>query len=177
MPTLPAYLTIIIILGPSIKALGLTDLTGHFFVFYYGVASAITPPVAIAAYAAASIAGAGAMTTAVQATRIGLVIFAIPFLFAYNPIMLIVAESGAQWDSFAFVLVLLKLAAIIYMLSSAASGFDRYKMTILESMLRIAVALTVIHPDQLISIVAIVAAVGIVIGHRLIGRSGESVAT
>ena len=53
MPTLPAYLTIVIILGPSLTSLGLTDLNAHFFVFYFGVASAITPPVAMAAFAAA----------------------------------------------------------------------------------------------------------------------------
>ena len=57
MPTLPAYLTIIIISGSSMMALGLAPLSAHFFVFYFGVASAITPPVAIAAYAAASISG------------------------------------------------------------------------------------------------------------------------
>lgn len=168
MPTLPAYLTIIIILGPSIKALGLTDLGGHFFVFYYGVASAITPPVAIAAYAAASVSGAGAMATAVQATRIGLVIFAIPFLFAYNPIMLIVPEGGASWDLVAFLFVAVKLAAIIYMLSSAASGYDKYKMSLLESVLRIAVGLAAIHPDMLVSGCAIGVAVAVVVGHRLL---------
>ncbi len=173
MPTLPAYLTIIIILGPSIKALGLTDLGGHFFVFYYGVASAITPPVAIAAYAAASISGAGAMATAVQATRIGLVIFAIPFLFAYNPIMLIVAEGGAQWEWGAFLFVLVKLAVIVYMLASAASGFDKHKMSILESFLRVAVGLAAIHPEFSVSGGAIAAAIMIVVGHRLIGRSRQ----
>ena len=166
MPTLPAYLTIIIILGPSIKALGLTDLGGHFFVFYYGVASAITPPVAIAAYAAASISGAGAMATAFQATRIGLVIFAIPFLFAYNPIMLIVSESGAQWELGTFLIVLIKLAIIVYMLSSAASGFDKYKMPFIESVARIAIGLAAIHPDIRISAIAIVSAIAISIGHR-----------
>ena len=173
MPTLPAYLTIIIILGPSIKALGLTDLGGHFFVFYYGVASAITPPVAIAAYAAASISGARAMATAVQATRIGLVIFAIPFLFAYNPIMLIVAEGGAQWEWGAFLFVLVKLAVIVYMLASAASGFDKHKMSILESFLRVAVGLAAIHPEFSVSGGAIAAAIMIVVGHRLIGRSRQ----
>ena len=174
MPTLPAYLTIIIILGPSIKALGLTDLGGHFFVFYYGVASAITPPVAIAAYAAAAISGAGAMATAMQATRIGLVIFAIPFLFAYNPIMLIVSEGGAQWDLGAFLFVAVKLAVIIYMLSSAASGYDRFRMNPLESVLRIAVGLAAIHPDVLWSGSAIGAAIAIFVGHRLLNSAGPT---
>ncbi|WP_299965255.1 TRAP transporter fused permease subunit [uncultured Roseobacter sp.] len=58
MPTLPAYLIIILVMGPAIQALGVSMLTAHMFVFYYGVASSLTPPVAIAAYAAAPIAGA-----------------------------------------------------------------------------------------------------------------------
>ena len=62
--------------------------------FYFGVASAITPPVAMAAFAAAAIAGGGAISTAAAATRIGVVIFAIPFLFAFNPEMLIVSKLG-----------------------------------------------------------------------------------
>ncbi|MEC8295045.1 MAG: TRAP transporter large permease subunit, partial [Pseudomonadota bacterium] len=107
MPTLPAYLTIVIVLGPSLTSLGLTDLTAHFFVFYFGVASAITPPVAVAAFAAASISGGGALGTAVQATRIGVVIFAIPFLFAFNPVMLIMPEGGAEWALLPFGYLLL----------------------------------------------------------------------
>lgn len=67
MPTLPAYLTIILILGPTLLKLGLSLLVAHMFVFYFGVASAITPPVAIAAYAGAAIAGAKAMETALTA--------------------------------------------------------------------------------------------------------------
>ncbi len=112
-----------------------------------------------------------AMATAVQATRIGLVIFAIPFLFAYNPIMLIVPEGGAAWDTVAFLFVLIKLAAIVYMLSSAASGFDKTKMHVLESILRIAIALIIIHPDMLISGCAIGAAIAIFAGHRMLKLS------
>ena len=138
------------------------------------MASAITPPVAIAAYAAAAISGAGAMATAVQATRIGLVIFAIPFLFAYNPIMLIVSEGGAQWDLGAFLFVAVKLATIIYMLSSAASGYDRFRMNPMEAVLRIAVGLAAIHPDVLVSGIAIVAAIAIVAGHRILGSRGSA---
>ena len=128
MPTLPAYLTIIIILGPSLTSLGLTDLTAHFFVFYFGVASAITPPVAMAAFAAASISGGGAIGTAVQATRIGIVIFAIPFFFAFNPQMLIVDAAGGLFTVGGFAFLLLRLALLIYMLASAASRFDRGRM-------------------------------------------------
>lgn len=171
MPTLPAYLTIIIILGPSLTQLGLSDLTSHFFVFYFGVASAITPPVAMAAFAAASISGAGAISTAVQATRIGLVIFAIPFLFAFNPEMLIVSEAGGDWSLLGFFYLLLRLSILIYMLSSAAAGFDRSRLPIWEVALRFAAGVALIHPDPIISVLALVVSVALIAQHYRVRRS------
>ena len=170
MPTLPAYLTIVIILGPSLTSLGLTDLTAHFFVFYFGVASAITPPVAMAAFAAASISGGGAIGTAVQATRIGIVIFAIPFLFAFNPVMLIMPEAGADWSLLAFLFLILRLGALIYMLASAASRFDAYRMPIWEVGLRVIAGLALVHPDLLVSGTALAASVAIAVMHRTVLR-------
>ena len=167
MPTLPAYLTIVIILGPSLTSLGLTDLNAHFFVFYFGVASAITPPVAMAAFAAASISGGGAISTAVQATRIGVVIFAIPFLFAFNPVMLIMPEGGAEFSWGAFLYLLLRLALLIYMLASAASRFDKVRMPIWEVALRVGAGLMLIHPDLAVNGIALVAVVGLIVFHRV----------
>ena len=174
MPTLPAYLTIVIILGPSLTSLGLTDLTAHFFVFYFGVASAITPPVAMAAFAAASISAGGAIATAVQATRIGVVIFAIPFLFAFNPVMLIMDEAGAGWSPLAFLFLLARLGALIYMLASAASRFDARRMPLWEAGLRVVAGLALIHPDPLISAPALAAAAGLAFAHRM--RPGRGAA-
>ncbi len=165
MPTLPAYLTIIIILGPSLTSLGLTDLTAHFFVFYFGVASAITPPVAMAAFAAASISGGGAIGTAVQATRIGIVIFAIPFFFAFNPQMLIVAEAGGDFAIGGFLFLLLRLALLIYMLASAASRFDRGKMPVWEVIARAAAGLLLIHPSALVGGIAALASLALIALH------------
>ena len=175
MPTLPAYLTIIIILGPSLTSLGLTDLTAHFFVFYFGVASAITPPVAMAAFAAASISGGGAIGTAVQATRIGIVIFAIPFFFAFNPQMLIVAEAGGVFAVGGFVFLLLRLALLIYMLASAASRFDRGRMPVWEAVARAAAGLLLIHPSVMVSCVAVLASLGLIALHYGVpGRKGAA---
>ena len=165
MPTLPAYLTIIIILGPSLTGLGLTDLTAHFFVFYFGVASAITPPVAMAAFAAASISGGGAIGTAVQATRIGIVIFAIPFFFAFNPQMLIVAAAGGLFTIGGFAFLLLRLALLIYMLASAASRFDRGRMPAWEVIARAAAGLLLIHPSAMVSGIAVMASLGLIALH------------
>lgn len=174
MPTLPAYLTIVIILGPSLTSLGLTNLSAHFFVFYFGVASAITPPVAMAAFAAASISGGGAIGTAVQATRIGIVIFAIPFLFAFNPLMLIMPEAGGEWSLPGFAYLMLRLSVLIYMLASAASRFDRARMPAWEVIIRIAAGLALIHPDISVNAPALAVAAGIVIVHNLIAKRPEA---
>lgn len=174
MPTLPAYLTIVIILGPSLTSLGLEQLTAHFFVFYFGVASAITPPVAVAAFAAASISGGGAISTAVQATRIGVVIFAIPFLFAFNPELLIVSEAGGDWTFAGFVWLLIRLSALIYMLASATSRFDAVRMPLWEAMLRIIAGLALIHPEILVHGPALAAVVGLAVLHRVTARRGAT---
>ncbi len=148
MPTLPAYLTIIVILGPALEKFGLSTLSAHMFVFYFGVASAITPPVAIAAYAAASIAGSKPIETAVAAVRIGLVIFAIPFAFVYNPELLIVKEGAPNfgWGIYCFAVIRALLA--VYMFASAGSWFDKVRLTKTEIVLRliIGVGLLATHP-------------------------------
>ena len=132
MPTLPAYLIIILVMGPAIQALGLSMLTAHMFVFYYGVASSLTPPVAIAAYAAAPIAGANPLMTALMSFRLGMAKFIIPFIFAFYPTILIVEEFNLG----GFVWITARTCFCIWLFSSALSGFDRRKLSVPEIGLR-----------------------------------------
>jgi len=125
MPTLPAYVTVAAIALPSMKAFGLEPLTAHMFVFFIAVASAITPPVAIAAYAAAAISGGRPIGTAVEASRIGIMIFVIPFAFAYNPLILTVPAAGAVFAWGHYLWLVAKLLLGIYLLGSALVRFDR----------------------------------------------------
>ncbi|WP_229678581.1 TRAP transporter permease [Neptunicoccus cionae] len=89
MPTVPAYLIIVLVMGPALQRLGVPIIHTHMFVLYFGVLSAVTPPVALAAFAAAPIARSGAMRTAVEASRLALPGFVIPFAFIYQPAMLL----------------------------------------------------------------------------------------
>ena len=150
MPTLPAYLTIILILGPSMQSLGLSVLTAHLFVFYFGVASSITPPVAVAAYAAASISGGPPLLTAVYAMRIGLVKFVVPFIFAFYPVMLIVPESGVTFDNLAFASIIFRMLIVIYLVSSSVIAFDRRRLPPWEIAVRLGLALGVLLLDPAI---------------------------
>jgi TRAP-type uncharacterized transport system fused permease subunit len=157
---------IIIISGSSMMALGLAPLTAHFFVFYFGVASAITPPVAIAAYAAASISGGNPVRTGVEAVRIGAAIFAIPFMFVFNPEMLVVNQAAANAGPAAVALVILRTALMIWMLTSAANRFDAGRLSLWEVVLRLALAIALIAPASPVHWIAIAFTVLLIAWHR-----------
>ncbi|UWQ94183.1 TRAP transporter fused permease subunit [Rhodobacteraceae bacterium M385] len=84
MPTTAAYAVAASVVAPGLVSLGIPQLTAHFFVFYFAVVSAITPPVALASYAAAGISGANPMETSVASFKIGIAAFIVPFMFFYN---------------------------------------------------------------------------------------------
>ncbi len=88
MPTTAAYAVAASVVAPGLVQLGIPMLTAHFFVFYFAVVSAITPPVALASYAAAGISGANPMATSVASFKIGIAAFVVPFMFFYNGALL-----------------------------------------------------------------------------------------
>lgn len=151
MPTLPAYLIIILVMGPAIQQLGVSMLTAHMFVFYYGVASSLTPPVAIAAYAAAPIAQANPLMTAFMSFRLGMAKFIIPFIFAFYPTILIIEE----FSLLPFLWIVARTCFCIWLFSSALSGFDRRKLTVPEIVVRFAAAFTCLATDPMIHLPAI----------------------
>lgn len=109
MPTSASYLLLAILVAPALEGFGLPIIAAHMFIFYYGLLSAITPPVAVAAYAGASIAGSSPNETACEAIRLGFVMVIVPFMFVYAPELLligtpaeiIIATSGAFTSVFA----------------------------------------------------------------------------
>lgn len=88
MPTTAAYAVAASVVAPGLVQLGIPQLTAHFFVFYFAVVSAITPPVALASYAAAGISGANPMETSVASFKVGIAAFIVPFMFFYNSAIL-----------------------------------------------------------------------------------------
>ena len=167
MPTLPAYVTVAAIALPSMKAFGLEPLTAHMFVFFIAVASAITPPVAIAAYAGAAISGGRPIATAVQASRIGIMIFIVPFAFAYNPLILTVPEAGAVFSWGAYGLLIAKLLAAIYVLGSALVRFDKRPLGWIEVALRLVAAVLMFAPGTHTDLVGAVLAAVLLTQHHL----------
>ena len=175
IPTLPAYLTVVLILGPSLTELGVSTLVAHLFVLYFCVASSITPPVAIAAYAAASIADGPPMMTAVYAMRIGLVKFLVPFVFAFYPVILIVEESGVAFEIMAFLSIIVRLSIVIYLVSSAVIGFDRRRLPAWEIIGRLILGILIIFTDPFVHWSASAAALVYLLWHnksfRMVGAS------
>jgi TRAP-type uncharacterized transport system fused permease subunit len=108
--------------APALGMLGVEPLVAHFFVFYYGVLADITPPVAIAAYAGASMAGADPFKTGNTAFRLALGKVLVPFVFVFSPSMLLVAK-GFTWMGLAQSLTGCVLSII--MLSLAFTGYWR----------------------------------------------------
>jgi TRAP transporter 4TM/12TM fusion protein len=158
LPTLPAYLIIVLIMGPAMVKLGLSVLTVHMFVLYFGVLSSVTPPVALAAYAAAPIAGSRPLETAVLSLRISLVGFLIPFVFAYNPSLLIV-ES---FEFGAFVWVIVRLLAAVWMIATGFAGYDtRGRIWFGLRIARLVSGIVVLLPDPMLEIGGFVACVAL----------------
>ncbi|WP_187971263.1 TRAP transporter permease [Aquibium microcysteis] len=93
LPTSAAYLLLAVLVAPALTRLGLPPIVAHMFIFYYGLVSAITPPVALAAYAAASISGGDANRTAFESVRLGFVKLLVPFLFVTMPGLLTIGTG------------------------------------------------------------------------------------
>jgi TRAP-type uncharacterized transport system fused permease subunit len=160
MPTVPAYVNVALLLGPLLAQLGVSFFTANMFVFYFAVASAITPPVAVAAFAAASITRTEPMRTALSAVRVGIVMFTIPFVFAWYPELLLIPEAvtitdetgrrvfmdgySENTDFGALMLLLCRLLAALYLIASALARFDRAALKLWEVGLRILAAILIL---------------------------------
>ena len=99
LPSAVCYLLMATLIGPVLGNLGVIPLAAHLFIFYFGMMSMVTPPVALAAYAASSIAGTRIMPTGLAAFRFALVGFTLPYMFIYRPELLMLTASGepAGW--------------------------------------------------------------------------------
>lgn len=93
LTTTACYIFLAILVGPALEKLGLNKMAVHMFIFYWGMLSSITPPVAIASFAAAGIAGAPAMKTGWESMWVGSIIYFIPFFFAANPALVLQAAT------------------------------------------------------------------------------------
>ena len=119
LPSSVCYLLMATLVGPVLSELGLVPLAVHLFIFYFGMMAMVTPPVALAAYTAAAIAGTGIMQTGIAAFRFALVGFALPYAFVLKPELLLLASDGEAAGF--FVVAISVLTAILGIVAVAAS--------------------------------------------------------
>ncbi len=193
MPTVPAYVNVALLLGPLLANLGVSFFTAHMFVFYFAVASAITPPVAIAAFAAASITKTEPMRTGIAAVRVGIVLFTIPFVFAWYPELLLIEEAVTITDETgrkaliegysgevalgALTFLGLRLILALYLIASALTRFDQAPMARWEVASRLLVAILVLWKTTPVMFAGIVLALLIIGFHVLNARRNAAVTT
>ena len=153
LPTTAAYVIAASILAPSLIKLGLTPLTSHLFVFYFACLSAITPPVALAAYAGAGIAKCSPMTTAVEACKLGFAGFMVPFAFCYNPAMMM------QGNVAEILSVFISAFIGVSIMSAGFQGWLLWKLHLLERIIFICAGLLMFIPGTLTDITGLAIAI------------------
>ncbi|MDE0943462.1 MAG: TRAP transporter fused permease subunit [Alphaproteobacteria bacterium] len=162
MPTVGVYLLLATLAAPPLIELGIVPLSAHMFVLYFGMMSMITPPVAIAAFVAANMAGAHPMRTGFEAVRIGWPAYVVPFLFVLSPNLLL--AGGWAGNLYAAVAA----TAGVFLGTIAVVGYFQYT---LGPAMRLAFALAglaLLMPDSLFQGASIMNAVGFIAGMVLL---------
>ncbi|MEO8058304.1 MAG: TRAP transporter permease [Burkholderiales bacterium] len=143
IPTTANYIIMVTVAAPTLVQMGVQPLVAHFFVFYYGVLADITPPVALAAYAAAGMAGSDPFKTGNTAFRLGMAKALVPFVFVFSPSLLIVAKGFTMYD---FVVTFVGCMLGITLLAAALSKYFLVEMSRGEQALCLLAALLMIAP-------------------------------
>ena len=162
IPTTANYIIMVTVAAPTLTLLGVEPLVAHFFVFYYGVLADITPPVALAAYAAAGMAGSDPFRTGNTAFRLGLAKALVPFVFVFSPSLLIVAKGFTPYD---FAVTFIGCILGITLLAAALSKFLLVEMRRAEQWVCGVAALLMIAPGLLPTILGLVIASPVVMRH------------
>jgi TRAP-type uncharacterized transport system fused permease subunit len=118
MPTLAVYILLAALIAPSLVEVGIQPLAAHMFILYLGMMSFITPPVAIASFFAANIAGAPPMATGWTSMRFGWTAYLVPFLFVFSPTLLLQSDD---WG--ATVAAIVTALAGVWLVSCAMAGY------------------------------------------------------
>jgi TRAP transporter 4TM/12TM fusion protein len=143
MPTTAAYAIAASVIAPGLMRLGIEPLVAHMFIFYYAIVSAITPPVALASFAAAGMAKADPWRTSLIALKLGLATFIVPFMFFVSPLLL------AQGDLLPVLGVLATASLGVVMLACATEGWLVGALGLLPRALLLAGAVCLIVPEPI----------------------------
>ena len=158
VPTTANYCIMATTCAPILVQMGIPTVAAHFFVFYFGIVADLTPPVALAAYAGAAIAGANPMKTAFNATKLAIAAFIIPYILAYNPAMVLVDTTVVE-------VVMIAITSLIGMfgLGMALEGYYRGSIPWYLRILSAAGGLCLVDPGTVTDAIGIVVVGAIVV--------------
>lgn len=143
LPSIPAYLITATMAAPALVRLGIDPLVAHLFVFYFAMFANITPPVALASFAAAGISGGSPMRTGFTSLKLSLAGFIVPYMFIYNDALLLVNTNLAEGA-----LVMLTSISGVFMLGTAVEGYLSTRINILLRVVSFASAILLMTPNH-----------------------------
>ncbi len=150
VPTTANYVIMATITAPIVMSMGVPMLAAHMFVFYFGIVADITPPVALAAYAGSAIAKSNPLKTGIQATKLAITAFIVPYIFAYSPSMLLIDTTVGE-------VIRIAITSLIGMfgVSAGLEGYMFVKASWWERILLIAGGLLLIDPNVITDVIGI----------------------
>lgn len=169
LPSIPAYIITATMAAPALAGFNIPILSAHMFVFYFGIFANITPPVCLAAFAGAGIAGGDPMKTGFQSLKLALAGFIVPFMFIYNPTMLMIDPAGLAVTAKEFplppvmeiVMVVITSVVGVIGLSAAVEGYFKGVMNPLMRVALATGALLLIYPELMTDVAGAIIVIGI----------------
>jgi TRAP transporter 4TM/12TM fusion protein len=170
MPTSGVYILLATLVAPAITKAGADPLAAHMFIFYFGMMSMITPPVALASFAAATISGANAMSTGFQAMKLGWVAYIIPFMFVLSPTLIL------KGDPMHIAINIATASFGVYIISVAFAGYFVRPLTRAKQALMLLAGIMTVFPDSAIGAGGVIDATGALLGLAVLGYEYRQVA-
>ncbi len=165
MPTTAAYAIAAAVLAPGLTKIGVQPLVAHLFIFYFAVISAITPPVALASFAAAGMCNADPWKTSWIALKMGLATFLVPFMFYFSPVLLMKGEPLAIAQA------VVSASIGVWFLAGSTEGWFGGRMVMLMRVVLFAAALCLIHPGTVTDMIGLLIGAPIYVWQRLRQRT------
>ncbi len=158
-PTTANYIITSTIAAPAIVLLGVHPLAAHMFTFYFGIVADVTPPVALAAFAGAAIAKSDPIKTGINASKLAIAAFIIPYMFIYNPALLMIDTNALELSQIIFTSIIGMIG-----IGAALEGFLITRTTVVERIGFLAAGLLLIHPGAMTDIAGLcIMAVGFMV--------------
>lgn len=184
LPSIPAYIITATMAAPALAEFGIPVLIAHLFVFYFGIFANITPPVALASFAGAGLAGGDPMRTGFISLRLSIAGFIVPFIFVYEPAMLLINPTGLPVNATEFpfaavmdiLIVTISSAIAVIAISAAVEGYIKTHLGVITRIILGVGSLLLIVPELVTDIIGYVIIFVIYAWNYIKGRKGPEVA-